>query len=297
MLPEIVDAVGSKMEILFDGGIRSGQDVMRALALGAKSCMIGRAYAYGLGAAGEAGVAKAIETIRNELNTTMGLCGVNTIAEIDDRVLAIRNGGTLFCHRGAWRSNARFAMSPQNGLALDRCQTPGEERGNADGAQNKLEATEGRSHRRRDAVEADTDAAGFQRAVVLFGGAEDDDLGARLHVPTSRRLTKVTIGVPGGTTTFFSPSLYLTRMFWPSVPAAVSATVALVMVLLGRRSQGRKSFGGSALGFRENVNRERPLGAVGFGHGGHADIGSRLDLGQLGLRNADHREIVGSDAP
>jgi len=88
-LPEIVDAIGSKMEILFDGGIRSGQDVMRALALGAKSCMIGRAYAYGLGAAGEAGVAKAIETIRNELNTTMGLCGVNTIAEIDDHVLAI----------------------------------------------------------------------------------------------------------------------------------------------------------------------------------------------------------------
>jgi L-lactate dehydrogenase (cytochrome) len=89
VLPEIVDAVGSKMEILFDGGIRSGQDVMRALALGAKSCMIGRAYAYGLGAAGEAGVAKAIEIIRNELNTTMGLCGVNTIAEIDDNVLAV----------------------------------------------------------------------------------------------------------------------------------------------------------------------------------------------------------------
>ena len=78
-----------KMEIMFDGGIRSGQDVMRALALGAKSCMIGRAYAYGLGAGGQAGVAKAIDIIRNELNTTMGLCGVNTIAEIDDHVLAI----------------------------------------------------------------------------------------------------------------------------------------------------------------------------------------------------------------
>jgi L-lactate dehydrogenase (cytochrome) len=88
-LPEIVDAVGSKMEILFDGGIRSGQDVMRALALGAKSCMIGRAYAYGLGAGGQAGVAKAIDVISKELNTTMGLCGVNTIAEIDDHVLAI----------------------------------------------------------------------------------------------------------------------------------------------------------------------------------------------------------------
>jgi L-lactate dehydrogenase (cytochrome) len=88
-LPEIVDAVRSKMEILFDGGIRSGQDVMRALALGAKSCMIGRAYAYGLGAGGQAGVAKAIDVIAKELNTTMGLCGVNTIAEIDDHVLAI----------------------------------------------------------------------------------------------------------------------------------------------------------------------------------------------------------------
>ena len=89
VLPEIVDAVGSKMEILFDGGIRSGQDVMRALALGAKSCMIGRAYAYGLGAGGQAGVAKAIDVIRKELETTMGLCGVNTIAEIDDHVLAV----------------------------------------------------------------------------------------------------------------------------------------------------------------------------------------------------------------
>src|SRR4051812_49223618 len=88
VLPEIVDAVGSQMEIMFDGGIRSGQDVMRALALGAKSCMIGRAFAHGLGACGEAGVAKAIDIIRNELSVTMGLCGVNTIAEIDDHVLA-----------------------------------------------------------------------------------------------------------------------------------------------------------------------------------------------------------------
>ena len=89
VLPEIVDAVGSQMEIMFDGGVRSGQDVMRALALGAKSCMIGRAYIHGLGAFGGPGVAKAIDIIANELNVTMGLCGVNTIAEIDDHVLAI----------------------------------------------------------------------------------------------------------------------------------------------------------------------------------------------------------------
>jgi L-lactate dehydrogenase (cytochrome) len=89
VLPEIVDAVGSKIETLFDGGIRSGQDVMRALALGAKSCMIGRSYIYGLGAFGGPGVTKALDIIAKELSVTMGLCGVNTIAEIDDRVLAI----------------------------------------------------------------------------------------------------------------------------------------------------------------------------------------------------------------
>ena len=89
VLPEIAEAIGSKMEVLFDGGIRSGQDVMRALALGAKSCMIGRAYIHGLGAFGGPGVAKAIDLIAKELSVTMGLCGVNKIAEIDDHVLAI----------------------------------------------------------------------------------------------------------------------------------------------------------------------------------------------------------------
>jgi L-lactate dehydrogenase (cytochrome) len=89
VLPEIVDTVGSQLEIMFDGGIRTGMDVVRALALGAKSCMIGRAYAYGLGAAGEAGVAKALDILAKEMLTTMGLCGVNTIAEIDDNVLAV----------------------------------------------------------------------------------------------------------------------------------------------------------------------------------------------------------------
>jgi len=87
VLPEIVDAVGQQIEVLLDSGVRSGQDVLRALALGAKSCLIGRAYAYGLGAGGEAGVTKAIDIIRNELSVTMGLCGVNSIKGIDRRVL------------------------------------------------------------------------------------------------------------------------------------------------------------------------------------------------------------------
>jgi L-lactate dehydrogenase (cytochrome) len=88
MLPRVVDKVGSDIEIMFDGGIRSGQDVLRALALGARSCLIGRAFLYGLGAAGQAGVARAVEIIANELDVTMALTGVRKIDEIDRRVLA-----------------------------------------------------------------------------------------------------------------------------------------------------------------------------------------------------------------
>src|SRR5215472_5267876 len=86
-LPPIVEAVGSSLEVLFDGGVRSGQDVMRALALGARACMSGRAFVYGLGAGGQAGVARAIEIIRNELDVTMALTGVNSIAEINRQVI------------------------------------------------------------------------------------------------------------------------------------------------------------------------------------------------------------------
>jgi L-lactate dehydrogenase (cytochrome) len=87
-LPKIADAVGSEIEIMFDGGIRSGQDVMRALALGARSCLIGRAFLYGLGAGGQAGVTRSIEIIRNELDVTMALTGTRSIKEIDRRVVA-----------------------------------------------------------------------------------------------------------------------------------------------------------------------------------------------------------------
>ncbi len=86
-LPEIAQAVGSKTEILFDGGVRSGQDVLRALALGARGVMIGRAYAYGLGALGEAGVTQALEIIRKELDVTMALCGIKDVKEASPAIL------------------------------------------------------------------------------------------------------------------------------------------------------------------------------------------------------------------
>jgi len=87
-LPRVVDAVGSEIEVMFDSGIRTGADIVRALALGARSCIVGRSYIYGLGAGGEAGVARAIEILGKELDVTMALCGVKTIAGIDRNVLA-----------------------------------------------------------------------------------------------------------------------------------------------------------------------------------------------------------------
>jgi L-lactate dehydrogenase (cytochrome) len=87
-LPRIADAVGGEVEVMFDGGIRTGQDMMRALALGARSCMIGRAFAYALGAGGEAGVTRVIEILAKEFDVTMALTGARSVAEIDRRVLA-----------------------------------------------------------------------------------------------------------------------------------------------------------------------------------------------------------------
>jgi len=82
-LPEIVKAVGGRAEILMDGGIRRGGDIAKALCLGARAVMIGRAYAYGLGAAGEAGVTRAIEILRADLQRTLALLGCESVAELN----------------------------------------------------------------------------------------------------------------------------------------------------------------------------------------------------------------------
>ena len=87
VLPEIVRAVGERTEVWMDGGIRSGQDVLRAVALGAKGTLIGRAFLYGLGAGGEAGVSRCLELIQRELDLTMAFCGVTDIADVDERIL------------------------------------------------------------------------------------------------------------------------------------------------------------------------------------------------------------------
>ncbi len=87
VLPEVVDTVGGKTEIWVDGGIRSGQDMLKALALGADATMIGRAYQFGLGAMGEAGVTRSLEIIRNELDLTLAFCGLKQIDDVDRRIL------------------------------------------------------------------------------------------------------------------------------------------------------------------------------------------------------------------
>ncbi len=87
VLPEVVDAVGGRTEVLFDGGVRSGQDVLKALALGARGAMIGRAFLYGLGALGEKGVTRALEIIRDELDVSMALCGLRDVKDASPAIL------------------------------------------------------------------------------------------------------------------------------------------------------------------------------------------------------------------
>ncbi|WP_338550414.1 alpha-hydroxy acid oxidase [Roseovarius phycicola] len=93
-LPDIMDAVGDKIEVHLDSGIRTGQDVLKAIALGAKGTYIGRAYVYGLGAMGEAGVTKALEVIHKELDISMAFCGHTDITKVDRDILMIPKGFT-----------------------------------------------------------------------------------------------------------------------------------------------------------------------------------------------------------
>jgi L-lactate dehydrogenase (cytochrome) len=97
ILPNVVDAVGDRIEVHMDSGIRSGQDVLKAIALGAKGTYIGRAFVYGLGAGGESGVMKTLEVIHKELDTTMGLCGATRIEQLDRGKLYIPTD-----FRGRW---------------------------------------------------------------------------------------------------------------------------------------------------------------------------------------------------
>jgi len=86
-LPAIVDAVGERIEVWMDGGIRSGQDVLKAVALGARGTLIGRPFLYGLGALGEAGVTRCLELIRHELDITMAFCGHTDIRKVGRDIL------------------------------------------------------------------------------------------------------------------------------------------------------------------------------------------------------------------
>jgi len=86
-LPAIADAVGSQIEVWMDGGIRSGQDILKAWALGARGVLIGRAFVYGLGAMGQRGVTRCLEVLANELALTMAFCGHTDIHNVDDRIL------------------------------------------------------------------------------------------------------------------------------------------------------------------------------------------------------------------
>lgn len=98
-LPEIVEAVGDKIEVHLDSGIRTGQDILKALAMGAKGVMVGRAFVYGLGAMGEMGVTRALEILQKELETSMALCGRTDVNDLDRDILLVPEGFS-----GRWES-------------------------------------------------------------------------------------------------------------------------------------------------------------------------------------------------
>jgi L-lactate dehydrogenase (cytochrome) len=89
VLPDVVSAVGDRMEVLIDSGFRRGTDIMMALALGARAVLIGRAHLYGLAAAGQAGVRHAIDILTEELRMAMGLCGAATLTDLHEGLLRI----------------------------------------------------------------------------------------------------------------------------------------------------------------------------------------------------------------
>src|SRR5207237_8875087 len=86
-LPEIASSVGDKIDVWLDGGIRSGQSLLKALALGAKAVLLGRAFVHGLGAMGETGVTRALQVIRNELDVTMALTGIRDVKDASPAIL------------------------------------------------------------------------------------------------------------------------------------------------------------------------------------------------------------------
>ena len=107
-LPEILDAVGDKIEVHIDSGIRSGQDVLKAMAMGAHGTYIGRAFVYGLGAMGQAGVTRALEVIHKELDYTMALCGHRNLEEVGEDILLLPKDW-----RDAWAPIAPSAAAPK----------------------------------------------------------------------------------------------------------------------------------------------------------------------------------------
>lgn len=115
-LPAIAAAVGDRIEVQFDGGIRSGQDVIKALAHGAKGTYVGRAFLYGLGAGGEAGVTQCLDIIRKELDVTMAMCGLRDVKLVDGRILAASPFEAPDPARSAAQNSASFA--PRKELRL-----------------------------------------------------------------------------------------------------------------------------------------------------------------------------------
>jgi isopentenyl diphosphate isomerase/L-lactate dehydrogenase-like FMN-dependent dehydrogenase len=95
VLPEVVAAVGERLEVLVDGGVRRGSDVLKALALGARAVLLGRAYMFGLAADGEAGVDRVLAILRSELDRSMALAGCATIADVDRSIVATAQDGRL----------------------------------------------------------------------------------------------------------------------------------------------------------------------------------------------------------